>query len=68
MSVESAAPANARMVYTLLVAAGVISALIGVVMIVIISYNYITRIELREPVEQESSGEHASLPAWIVRV
>lgn len=67
MSVESAAPANARMVYSLLIAAGVISALIGVILVTVISYNYITRIELREPVE-EGTTEHAVLPSWIVRI
>ena len=62
MSVESAAPANARMVYSLLIAAGIVAAVIGAVLISIISYNYVTRIELREPVED---GSHASLPAWL---
>jgi hypothetical protein len=65
MSVESSAPANARTVYTLLIALGVVSAVVGAILVGIIVYNYVTRIELREP-GQNHAGISAPMPAWLI--
>ena len=68
MSVESAAPRNARAVYAALIAVGIILALIAAATISIIAYNYVTRIELREPAPQEQHAEDSAqgvLPTWV---
>ena len=58
MSVASAAPANARAVYTALIVLGAISVIIACVAMGVISYEYVTRDELRNPVEESSGGRH----------
>ena len=65
MSVASAAPRNARLVYLSLIILGVAAAIVASTVIGVISYNYVTRDELRNPVPQEKDygGGHASLPA-----
>jgi hypothetical protein len=55
MAVQSAAPANARQVYAFLLALGVVAAIVSCVVIGIISYNYVTRVELREPAGVETT-------------
>ena len=63
MAVQSAAPANARQVYAFLLALGVVAVIVSCVVIGIISYNYVTRVELREPAALESaegSGSEAA--------
>ncbi|MEK9659944.1 MAG: hypothetical protein VW450_08390 [Chloroflexota bacterium] len=60
MAVESAAPSNARQVYTLLLALGVVAAIVSSVVIGVISYNYVTRVELREPAGVESTKGEAA--------
>ncbi|MEE8517966.1 MAG: hypothetical protein V3S98_02440 [Dehalococcoidia bacterium] len=67
MSTQSSAPAGARFVYPLLIALGVVAAAVGASTIGWISYSYITREELRNPVPLQESEEHGSLPGWIVR-
>ncbi len=69
MSVQSSAPPSSRMVYTLLIVAGVLAAAIGASTVGYIAAQYITRVELREPVplDDGNEGDHASLPAWIMR-
>jgi hypothetical protein len=60
MAVESAAPSNARQVYMLLLVIGAVAAIASSVAIGIISYNYVTRVELREPVGIEAGhGDEA---------
>jgi hypothetical protein len=69
MSVESSAPPRAFLVYTLLVIAGIVAAIIGASTVGVISYNYITREELRNPPPPEGSEEgHGALPGWMVRI
>ena len=65
MSVASAAPRNARLVYLSLIILGLLAAVVAATTIGVISYNYLTRDELRNPVPKESDygGGHASLPA-----
>ena len=65
MSVASAAPRNARLVYLSLILLAVLAAIVAATTIGVISYNYVTREELRNPVPQEKSGGHASLPAGL---
>lgn len=67
MSVRSAAPPSAPLVYTTLVIAGAIAALIGAALIGIIVYNYATRPELRNP--EPAPGEtviQGELPPWML--
>lgn len=69
MAVESAAPPRAQLVYTLLIIAGIVAGIIGASTVGVIAYNYLTRPELRNPVQEESGGEaHATLPDWVIRV
>ncbi len=70
MSTQSAAPPKARLVYTLLLAIGLVSAIIGAVVVTVISYNYVTRPELRDPVpvHNDHAKSHASLGASITRL
>ena len=70
MSVISSAPPNARPVYVTLIILGALAAAAAGSVIGYISYNYVTREELRNPVPKEKShGEgHASLPAWLAVV
>ena len=65
MSVASAAPRNARLVYLTLIILGSLAIVVAATTIGVISYNYVTRDELRNPVPQEKDhgGGHASLPA-----
>ncbi len=65
MSVASAAPRNARLVYLSLIIIGLLAAIVAATTVGVISYNYVTRDELRNPVPQEKDhgGGHASLPA-----
>lgn len=67
MSVASAAPRNARLVYLSLLILGLLAAAVAASVIGVISYNYVTREELRNPVpqEREHGGGHASLPAGL---
>ena len=67
MSVASAAPRNARLVYLSLIILGLLAAAVAASTIGVISYNYVTRDELRNPVpkEKEYEGGHASLPAGL---
>ena len=68
MSVASAAPRNARVVYLSLILLGVLAIIAASTTIGIISYNYVTRDELRNPPpqEKEHGDGHASLPAGLV--
>ena len=70
MSVISSTPPNARAVYVALIILGALAAAAAGSVIGYISYNYVTREELRNPVPKEKShGEgHASLPAWLAVV
>ena len=66
MSVASAAPRNARLVYLSLIILGLLAAIVASTVIGVISYNYVTRDELRNPIpkEKDHHGDgHASLPA-----
>ena len=62
MSAEGAAPPHARLVYNVLIAAGLLAAAVGAATIGVIVYNYVTRVELREPAPRD--GGHATLPDW----
>lgn len=68
MSVASAAPRNARLVYLTLILVGLLAAVVAASTIGIISYNYVTRDELRNPPpkEKEYGGGHAVLPAGLI--
>lgn len=69
MSVQSAPPANARSIYILLIVLGLVAAVTAAATIGVIVYNYVTRIELREPPPApEAEGAHAALPSWIARI
>lgn len=65
MSVASAAPRNARLVYLSLILLAVLAAIVAATTVGVISYNYVTREELRNPVPQEKSDGHTSLPAGL---
>ena len=56
MSVASAAPASARAVYTALIVLGAISIIVASVVMGVISYEYVTRDELRNPIEETGGG------------
>ncbi len=69
MSVQSAPAANARSVYILVIVLGLVAAVTAASTIGVIVYNYVTRIELREPPPApEAEGAHAALPSWITRI
>ena len=67
MSVASAAPRNARLVYLTLILAGLVAAIVASATIGVIAYNYVTRDELRNPVPKETEHDagHALLPAGL---
>ena len=67
MSIESAAPPNARMVYRTLIGAGAIAAIVAAIVIGIIVFNIVTRPELHDPVRLEDAG-HAEAPTWVARI
>jgi hypothetical protein len=64
MSVRSAAPPNSGLVYSLLIIVGLIAAIVGAATVVYISYEYVTREELRNPVPLEES-EHGQQLTWL---
>ncbi len=64
MSVRSAAPPRAGLVYSILITLGLIAAIVGAATVIYISYEYVTRQELREPVPIEDTG-HSQLPSWL---
>lgn len=69
MSVASAAPRNARLVYVALIVLGLLAAAVAGSTIGYISYEYVTREELRNPPPQEKGHNgHAVLPSGPVRV
>ena len=68
MSVRSAPPPRAFLVYTLLMIAGGLAAIIGAITVGVIAYNYVTREELRNPPPLAHEGQPANLPDWIVRI
>ncbi|MBM3939871.1 MAG: hypothetical protein FJ318_03050 [SAR202 cluster bacterium] len=63
MTTESAAPRNARTVYTLLIVLTVVAAIAAAYMIGFIAYEYATRVELREPAEQVHAALASVAPA-----
>jgi MFS family permease len=68
MSVRSAAPPRAGLVYGILIAAGMIAAAIGAITIGYIVYQYVwadDSFQRRNPPPVEG---HAKVPAWIVQV
>ena len=67
MSVASAAPANARVVYISLIVLGVLAACLAGSVMGWISYSYVTREELRNPPQQDSHG-HGSLPSSLTYI
>jgi hypothetical protein len=64
MSVRSSAPARSGLVYSLLIAIGLIAGLVGLITMVYISYEYVTREELRNPVPLDDGG-HSQLFNWV---
>ncbi len=68
MSVASTAPANARTVYIALIVLGLVAMAVAGSVIGFISYEYVTREELRNPPPQEKDGGHAGLPADLVYI
>ena len=67
MSVRSAAPPRAGLVYGLLIAVGMIAAVIGALTMAYIVYEYVWADDSFERRNPESAG-HAQLPDWIVQV
>ncbi len=67
MSVASTAPANARTVYIALIVLGLVAMAVAGSVIGFISYEYVTREELRNPPPQEKGG-HAALPVDLVYI
>ena len=65
MSVRSAAPARSGLVYSLLIAIGLIAGIVGAATTIYIAYEYVTREELRNPVPHEEPG-HSQLPISFV--
>lgn len=69
MSTQSSAPPHANLVFWGLVLLGVVFAALAASTIGWISYSYVTREELRNPMplEQKHDGshDHGSLPGWI---
>ena len=68
MSMESAAPPNARSVYRVLITAGVVAAVVGATTIGIIVFNFVTRPELHDPVRLEDAHGFVPPPAWLTRI
>lgn len=64
MSVRSAAPPQSGLVYSTLITLGVIAAIVGAATVIYISYEYVTRQELREPVPIDGEA-HGQLPSWL---
>lgn len=63
MSVRSSVPPRAGMVYTILIVVGLLAAVLGATLMGIITYNYTSREELRNPVPLIE--EHTALPSVI---
>lgn len=61
MSVRSSAPPRAGMVHTLLIIVGLLAAVLGATLMGIITYNYTSRPELRDPVPMHE--KHTALPS-----
>ena len=61
MAIESAPRSSSRAVYALLLALGLLAAAVAGSTIGYISYEYATRIELREPAPVEQ--DHGALPS-----
>ena len=70
MSVASAAPPNARLGYATLIALGLLAMAVAGSTIGYISYNYVTREELRNPppLDHHSDDHHGLLPAGLIYV
>ncbi|MCH8148222.1 MAG: hypothetical protein IH987_09565 [Planctomycetes bacterium] len=68
MSSPSAEPPNAQLVYRTLIVAGAIAAVVALTIIGIITYNYVTRAELRDPPPREHAAVPASPPSAILHV
>lgn len=64
MSVRSAAPPKSGLVYSLLITAGLIAGLVGLITMIYIPYQYVTREELRNPVPLDD-GSHGQLFTWV---
>jgi hypothetical protein len=67
MSVRSANPPSASIVYVLLIIAGVVAMALSASAIGWIVYSYVNDEERRNPPPVGTDG-HASLPDWIVSV
>ena len=70
MSVRSAAPPRAGLVYGLLIAVGMIAAVIGALTMAYIVYEYVwadDSFQRRNPPPHQGAGQ-AQLPDWIVHV
>ena len=68
MSVRSAPPPRARMVYGILITLGIIAAIVGAITVGYIVYQYVwadDSLQRRNPPPAEG---HAEVPAWIVQV
>ena len=66
MAVESSPPPSARIVYTALGLLVVVAALVAFSTIGYIVHQYVTREELRNPLEQVE--EHAQMPSFSLLV
>ena len=69
MSVRSANPPSAGIVYVLLIIAGVVAMALSASAIGWIVYSYVNDEERRNPPPVERHGDgHASFPEWIVSI
>jgi hypothetical protein len=59
-------PKNSRLVYSGLIFLGILAAAIAGSTIGFISYEYVTRPELRDPIPHEKYSEHGHSPAQPV--
>ncbi len=68
MTIESSQRKHQRSIYALLIAIGLIAAVISGSVIAYISYEYITRPELRDPIPHESQTHHSSISSSIIHL
>ena len=70
MSVQSASPPHAGLVYTLLIAAGLVAAVVSAATVGWIVYRYVSAIDVRagDLLYEGPSRVHGTLPGWIVPI
>jgi hypothetical protein len=68
--VQSSSPPHAGLVYTLLITAGLVAAVVGAATVGWIGYRYASDINVREGdlLYEGPARTHGSLPGWIISI